>query len=528
MLQIRFAPHTVLPLLLLVASTVVADETRRPAIKRSERIARASWQPVRASGANQSTVIRQVQDLETLPVPQGTAEATPANPQPVPLSGPVVMDGGPVVMDGGQYFDDGGFYGNQGFGGDLACDAMVCGGTGCGGCGGVGCDSAGHCDSMGCGGGVGCGHRGGWRPCLTICFPQDGWFAADYLMWSQRGMDLPPLVTRGNALGTQPIIGNPGVDVIYGNNPDHLDGRLDGVRLNFGLWLDRCHEWSISADYFGFEEISESVRFFGNGVSSLGRPIRDVSRAGGPNGAELVEFNDGTIDITGNVGVFSRSQLRSGGFQFRRFLACKDGCGETVFLRLPANFRSRFDLGIGYRYTQLDEGLIIDENLNSRGNTFLLTDNFDTRTQFNGFDFAIYYTRMRGNWSLDLQGRMGIGTNRQNVTIAGGRIENGIPANGGLLAQTTNIGSYARDRFAVLPEFRATLGYQLTPRLRANLGYTFLYWSNVVRPGDQIDLDVDPNLLGPVPPAGATRPAFAFNETDYWAQGISFGGEYRW
>jgi hypothetical protein len=41
---------------------------------------------------------------------------------------------------------------------------------------------------------------------------------------------------------------------------------------------------------------------------------------------------------------------------------------------------------------------------------------------------------------------------------------------------------------------------------------------------------VNPALLT-FPPAAnpiPASPAFAFNETDFWAQGINVGGEYRW
>jgi hypothetical protein len=42
--------------------------------------------------------------------------------------------------------------------------------------------------------------------------------------------------------------------------------------------------------------------------------------------------------------------------------------------------------------------------------------------------------------------------------------------------------------------------------------------------------DINPNLLPPVanPTTGTNRPGFAFDTTDYWAQGINLGGEYRW
>ena len=82
----------------------------------------------------------------------------------------------------------------------------------------------------------------------------------------------------------------------------------------------------------------------------------------------------------------------------------------------------------------------------------------------------------------------------------------------------------------MIPELGLTLGYQMTKRLRATMGYSLVYMGNVVRPGDQVDLNVNPNLLAPEndPFTGALRPQFRFAETDYWVQGLSFGGEFRW
>jgi hypothetical protein len=104
---------------------------------------------------------------------------------------------------------------------------------------------------------------------------------------------------------------------------------------------------------------------------------------------------------------------------------------------------------------------------------------------------------------------------------------------GGLLALPTNIGHFSRDRFSVVPEIGVNLGYQLTDHLRAYVGYNFLYWTNVVRPGAQIDRVLDVTLIPnfPVPgavPTGQNRPMVPFKENDFWAQGINFGLEFRW
>src|SRR5439155_16426377 len=91
---------------------------------------------------------------------------------------------------------------------------------------------------------------------------------------------------------------------------------------------------------------------------------------------------------------------------------------------------------------------------------------------------------------------------------------------GGVLAVASNSGRNARNEFAAVPEVGVNLGWQLRPWLRANIGFTFLYWSNVLRPGDQIDRTINFAQVPSDPtfglPGGPRRPAFTFNETDFW------------
>ncbi len=103
---------------------------------------------------------------------------------------------------------------------------------------------------------------------------------------------------------------------------------------------------------------------------------------------------------------------------------------------------------------------------------------------------------------------------------------------GGILALPSNSGHFSRDRFAVVPEIGINLGCQVTPHLRAFVGYGFLYVSNVVRPGSLIDRTVNltqiPSNLGPGTLIGPARPALVLRDTDFWAQGINFGLEIRY
>jgi hypothetical protein len=73
--------------------------------------------------------------------------------------------------------------------------------------------------------------------------------------------------------------------------------------------------------------------------------------------------------------------------------------------------------------------------------------------------------------------------------------------------------------FAVVPQAGLRLGYNLTDCLRLNAGYTFLYWSQVRRASEQIDLTVNP---------AAGRPAFRNDTSDVWVQGWTLGAELRY
>jgi hypothetical protein len=50
----------------------------------------------------------------------------------------------------------------------------------------------------------------------------------------------------------------------------------------------------------------------------------------------------------------------------------------------------------------------------------------------------------------------------------------------------------------------------------------------MVRPGDQVDLLVNPTQINSGTLVGAARPQFDFKESDFWLQGVNLGLEYRW
>jgi len=458
--------------------------------------------------------------------------------------GPVVKASSQVVDEGVVYED--GAYESSG-GGYAVDEGMPSGGSSCSSCGVGGCDGGSS--------GTSCGSRStsGWGGCgidlcnpgcgpgrqLCIALPSHGWAQFDYLMWWQSGMNIPPLLTTSTAGTTQAntgVLGLNSTSTLFGNQ-DIFTERMNGGRIRFGWWFANCPNNGIELEYFGFQTNRFDRVDRSTGSPTLARPFFNIAPDTGfaREDSELVAFPN---VVSGSFTTSAFGTLDGAAVRFRRSLCCSSSCAMSHITCGSVPTQSRIDATLGWRFFQLHEGLTLREDLQSlRTNepgSFVIQDNFRTRNQFNGVEMGTLWQGRRGYWSLDALLRCSIGNIRQEVIIDGSTAttQNGTTtnANGGLYAQRTNSGVFTRDVLGVIPEFGATLGYQVTQRWKLTAGYTFIYWSNVVRPGEQIDPQVNPNLLPPetVPFTGAARPRFAFRETDYWVQGLNLGAEYRW
>jgi hypothetical protein len=350
---------------------------------------------------------------------------------------------------------------------------------------------------------------------------------AEYLMWWLKGEHLPPLLTTGpnEPSGLNGFLGMPGTVVLFGGN-DESGGLRSGARLTAGAWCD--DECDMGVEASGFFLGQRSFRFTGNSSQFpvLARPFFNAN-----TGMEFAQEATSPGLSTGSVSIGGPSSL----------------WGAEIDLRcnLCETCNSRLDFLAGPRYLQLDEGLQIHESLLGEagagqfaGSHIDVLDNFNTRNEFYGAQAGLDYNLTRGPWSLDLVGKLALGDTHEVVNIQGAqRIVSPTGAvsvfNGGLLALPSNSGQFTRDRFAAVPEVGVNLGWQATDWCRLIVGYNFLYWSSVARPGDQIDRVLDitqiPNFEPPgTPPAGLGRPVAIVKGTDFWAQGVTFGVELRY
>jgi hypothetical protein len=369
------------------------------------------------------------------------------------------------------------------------------------------------------------------------------WFAADYLLWWTKKGPLPtPLVTTGPP--TADILGGltqPDTRVLFGGSEQDY-GTTNGLRLGGGLWLDGEGTWGIEGNYFLLERRAThfAASSDANGSPVLAQPFLAA------DGSEFTEIVSLPGFFAGGIDVLTNSRLQ--GWEV-------NGVANA--------FRAgglKFDLLAGYRTLDLDEGLqvsaalspLLDQFLTfqgqpiNTGSTLGTFDSFQAQNHFFGGQLGGRLEWALGRLGIAAVGKVALGDNQELVRVGGTSTLNvpggsavtvpgtvlSFPAQattavpGGVLAQSTNSGEHFRDQFAVVPEVGVQVSFHITPYLEAHVGYTFLYWSSVVRPGNVVDRTVEAALVPTDPLFGTatgTRPAFQFHSTDYWAQGVNFG-----
>lgn len=388
------------------------------------------------------------------------------------------------------------------------------------------------------GGGASCDDA--CRACL-VGPPGRHWFRTDYLLWWTRGAHVVPLVTTGD----QGVIGNEGTEILFGDERVNGQSRSN-VRLSGGFWLDCCRTKAIEVDAFWLGNADTNFSYLSFGSPLLARPFYNIVAGG--EAAELVSHPDylaGKVD--GRIG----EDFFSGGVALRCNLCCYDpcctcgsDCGSSCGSSRSSR-RYRVDLIAGYRSHRLDDSLRVHEFLQTTdiipddplipvGTQFHIKDAFRSRNEFHGGELGVIAQFFRGCWSLDLLAKVGLGNNHQVVSIYGNTIittPDGTSESydAGILALDTNSDVYSRNEFAAIPQLGAEIGLQVTCNLRAHVGYNFIYWADVVRGPEQVDYAINPGYIPPVTPpvSGPERPAFDFNESDFWAHGLNAGLEWR-
>lgn len=340
----------------------------------------------------------------------------------------------------------------------------------------------------------------GCQACAT-CF--GAWADVDFLLWWRSGRFVPPLAST-EAIGT-------GV-VLFGDDTLGDDLRPGG-RVKGGFWMGPCEDWGVEARYWVLAD--QRLRFDSRDLPgvAVGRPIFDVEPP--PNttfNQEIVLPINGLGGATGFMTVESESNVFGGDVLLRK-----------AFYRSPT---ARGDWLIGYQAARLDEDIDIRHSFSNTVDVFG-RDTFDTRNEFHGAVVGLQIGVDYGCWMLDLLAKVGLGDMEHRVAIRGFEQLGNQQSNSGLLALGTNIGDYRRNQFAALPELGAQGRWQLCPNVDVRAGYSFLYWSDVVQAGDQIDRTVNGSQTSNNPLVGEPRPRFVMRTSSYWLHGFNLGLTWR-
>jgi hypothetical protein len=351
---------------------------------------------------------------------------------------------------------------------------------------------------------------------------------AEFLTWWLQDAPLAaPLITAGTptSLG---ILDRSGTSVLFGGSGLNYDA-APGFRLTAGTWLDP--QQIIGVEASGFWVGQTSTEFAAgsnlNWGPVLARPVQNAIT--GLQTSQLISFPGA---IAGAAEVAATALL--GGFD------------TNLRLGLIGGGSVQASLLVGYRYLDLTETLAINQYAQLQGNAVsgfeglrlpgpalvALHDSFRTRNQFNGGQLGLRTAVALGRFDVEMLAKVALGSTYQSVDITGntavlapGRLSAVAP--GGLLALPSNSGRFHDSAFAVVPEVGVTVGYQLTDNLRFLVGYNFLYWSNVVRPGDSINPLINPTQLPSSlrfsPLFGPAQPVATFQTRDFWAQGLTLG-----
>jgi hypothetical protein len=333
----------------------------------------------------------------------------------------------------------------------------------------------------------------------------------EYLHWWNKGRHVPPLVTTSPATTPQDqagVLGNPNTSVIFGND-DLGSNRQVAGRLTFGFWLDECESIAVGARVFGVEGHDSGYFASSNGIPILARPFfNDDPLVNAPDSL-LIAYPGLT---QGNVDIWAENEV----------------FGSEVYLRylIDRGCNYRIDVLGGYHFTRINDDIRIRSLIDDGPTVFDLQDLFETSNEFHAGELGLLAEIYNSRWTLSGLAKVSFGNMRQRVSISG---HNTITAGGtvtvpgGLLAQPTNIGVYEDDVNVWLPEGNLKLSYAVTEKLSVSIGYTILYWNNVLLAADQIDNNVNGTQVGGGFLIGPPTPTLQRRDTEFWMQSVDIG-----
>lgn len=358
------------------------------------------------------------------------------------------------------------------------------------------------------------------------------WVDAEYLYWKiQDCPESVPLVVEGSTVS--PILGSSGTKVVLGGKKINTNWRSGG-KITLGYWFDDERCFGVEANYFLLPYLSKKHSVFSSGepgTGFLGVPYFNVTT--GAEASYALSNSNAAIQGGAWSGLGAlRLQNRMQGAELNALFTLLNDCCSCYQVGLLA----------GFRYWNFDERVTFFTSspyLAHAGNVFQTKDKFEVENNFYGGQIGIEFDYACNCFFFNIKGKVALGANCSSVDIDGRFLTNdfnttsfvGTPQAvvGGLFALPTNIGHHHKTYFSVLPEVSVNVGYKLWECLRLQVGYSFLYASNVLRAGKQINRHINPTQSGAIEYTttpvlvGKAAPKACHKTQGIWAQGLNAG-----
>ena len=291
-----------------------------------------------------------------------------------------------------------------------------------------------------------------WQPMRINRF----YFMGDYLLWWTKKQGIPDESAAGLPNFAMP------------DNDPH-----NGARLTLGAWVNPSRTLAFEGSGFWLESRSLAT---------------SVTQGAQTSSAEA------NTELWGAEANF-------------RYKACELCCGCC---------RGYIDFLTGFRYLNLSEGLNFSNSTQVTGATVDTTDFVATHNNFYAPQLGLETGLSIWRISANLYGKIALGVNQESVNRTGLSVVTAplgsFATPGGLLVQSPD--SFNHNTFSYVPEVGFNLSFKLWECCQIGAGYTFVFFGNVVRPGDHF-----PALQGV--PAAPEAP-FDFHQSNFWAQGANF------
>jgi hypothetical protein len=345
------------------------------------------------------------------------------------------------------------------------------------------------------------------------------WFRGEALAMFGKAAYMSPLVTTSEPADGG-IIGQPTTRPLFGGQFED-PGITAGGRMTLGYRCSPCEDSGLEVIYMFLGDKTLEFNADGGTTPNIARPFYNVQT---PAPHSLPVALPG--QRSGFINVRLSDEFNTLEMLWRQSITTSS-CREVSFLA-------------GYRYAHFGEALTIDSTSNflvsvppiTQGSVVRFLDRFTAQNDFQGGELGISTKKQYCRWSVEMLAKFALGNTRSTVDIYGETVTTLQPnppstSRGGLLAMPTNMTRVTENNFTVIPELGLTLGYDLTERMKVSLGYTFVYWSRVARPSDQIDTNVNTSQAFSQPLTGIPAPLFRYTPSDYWVQGLTLGLDYR-